>query len=52
MTLICSELPRNSHNSHLLAIPDKNSTLTWSNKDEAVLAIIDIDVGCDIEDEI
>ena len=45
-------MPRNSHNSHLLAVPDKDSTLTWSDEDEAVLAVVDIDVGGDIEDEI
>ena len=52
MTLVSPKLASNSNNNHFFAIPNKNSTLTWSNKNETILTIIYIDISCDIEDEI
>ena len=52
MTLISSKLSSDSHNNHLFTIPNKNSTLTWSNKDETILTIIYIHISCYIENEI
>lgn len=52
MQFIGSELFSGCYNNQIFAVPDKNSTLAWGNEDEAVLSIIDVQVGSDIEDEI
>ena len=52
MTLICSKLTCDGNNGHFFAISNEDSALNRSEKDEAVLAVINIDVSCDIKDKV
>ena len=52
MALICSKLTSDSNNSEFLAIPDKNSALARRQKDKAVLAVVNIHIGSDIENKV
>jgi hypothetical protein len=52
MTIICSKLSSWGDDNHIVRTPDKDRALHRSSKDKAILAIIDIDIGCDIKDEI
>ena len=52
MTLVCSKLPCDGNYSELFAISNEDSALNRSKKDEAILAVIDIDISCDIKDKI
>ena len=52
MTLIGSKLTCDGNNGHFLAISNEDSALNRSEKDETVLAVINIDVSCDIKDKI
>lgn len=52
VTLVSSKLTSDSYNIKLFAISNKNGTFTWCYKDITVLAVINIDIGCDIKDKI
>lgn len=52
MYLIGPELLGGSHNNQIFAVPDEDSTLAGRDEDEAILGIIDVEVGSDIEDEV
>ena len=52
MTFVSSELFGDSYHSHIFAISDKNGGLTRGHKNEAVIGVIDVKIGCDVEDEI
>lgn len=34
-----------------LAIPNEDGGLAWGDKDEAILAIVDINIGSDVKDK-
>ena len=51
MTLVCSKLLGGSYYHYIFAASNKDSALAWSNKDETVLSVINIDVGGYVEDE-
>ena len=52
VTIIRPKLTHNSYNNQVAAASGENATLTGRRKDKAVLAIIDVDVGGDIEDKV
>ena len=52
VTLICSKLTSNSSNSHSFTISYEDSALAWSYEKETIFTVINIDIGCDIEDKI
>jgi hypothetical protein len=51
MALVCSKLFGSSHNCHFTTISYKYSTFTWSNEYETISTVINVDIGCDIEDK-
>ena len=51
VALVRSKLASYSNNSQIFAAPYENCALTRGNEDETVLGIIDVDIGCDIEDK-
>lgn len=52
MAFVSSKLFGDCHHGYVLAIPDEDSWLAWCHEDEAVLWIINVKVGSDIEDEV
>lgn len=52
MALICSKLLGCCNQSDLLAVSDKDGAFAGGDKDGAVLTVIDVEVGGDIEDKI
>ena len=52
MAFIRSELTSDCDDGKFLAISHKNGTLTRRDKDDAILAIINVDISRDVEDEI
>lgn len=52
VTIIRSKLPHNPYNNQVAAASGENATLTGRRKDKAVLTVIDVDVGSDIEDKV
>ena len=52
MALICSELSSDSNYSQSFTVSYKNGALARSYKYGTILAVVNVDVSCDIEDEI
>lgn len=52
MTVISPELSNNANQHNPLTTPHKNTTLTRRSKDETVLTVINVYIGCDIEDKV
>ena len=52
VTIIRSKLTHNPYNNQVAAASGENATLTGCRKDKAVLTVIDVDVGGDIEDKV
>jgi hypothetical protein len=52
MALVCSELLGHCNYVDILAAPHEDSRLHWAQEDETVLGIVNVDIGCDIEDEV
>ena len=51
MALIGPKLLGSCNQDHLLPVPNEDGALTRRDKDAAILAVIDVEVGSDIEDE-
>ena len=52
MALVCSELLGHCNYVDILAAPHEDSRLHWAQEDETVLGIVNVDIGCDVEDEV
>ena len=52
MATICSELTSDCHNDHFTAAPYEYAALAGRGEDETVLAVIDINICCHVENEI
>lgn len=52
VTLVSSKLTSDSYNVKFFTISNKYGTFTWCYKDITVLAVINIDISCDIKDKI
>lgn len=52
MTFVSSELFGDGYHSYIFAVSDKDGGLTRGHKNEAVIGVIDVKIGCDVEDEI
>lgn len=52
MTFIGSELLCNCHHRYVFTVSHEDSGLARSHEDEAVLGVIDIKIGSDIEDKV
>ena len=51
MALISSKLSSGCHNDHVLTISYEYGTFTGSHKNKTVFGVIDVKVGCDVENE-
>ena len=51
MAFIGPELSGNSYDGELFAIPKENCAFTRCNEDEAVDAVVYVDIGGDVKDE-
>lgn len=51
MALIGPKLLGGCNQDHSFAVPNKDGALARRDKDGAILAVIDVEVGSDIEDE-
>lgn len=52
VTIICSELPNCAYDCHVLAISNKYAALDWCSEYKAILTIIDVNIGCYIENKV
>lgn len=51
MALIGPKLLGGCNQNHSFAVPYEDGTLTGCNKNGAILAVIDVEIGSDVEDE-
>ena len=52
MAIVSPELTNDTNYDHILTTPDKNAAFAWGCKNDAILTIINVDISCDIEDEV
>jgi hypothetical protein len=52
MALIGPKLPRYSDYGQLFAVSDKNGAFAGCDKDSAILAVVDVNIGSNIENKI
>lgn len=51
MTLIGPKLLGGCNQNHSFAVPYEDGTLAGCDEDSAILAVIDVEIGSDVEDE-
>ncbi len=51
MALVCSELFGGGDDAHIFTVSDKDGALAGCYEDEAIFAVINVDIGGDIKDK-
>lgn len=52
MTLISSKLTSSCHNDHVFTVSYEYCAFTGSNKNKAVFRVVNVEIGCDVENKI